>query len=73
MDCSLPGSSVHGILQARILEWIAISFSKKKGVKINANKIETTVSSSGKLSNSTQYIQYQSMIEKFPIYSELSN
>ena len=28
MDCSLPGSSVHGILQARIQEWIAISFSK---------------------------------------------
>ena len=28
MDCSLPGSSVHGISQARILEWIAISFSR---------------------------------------------
>ena len=28
MDCSLPGSSVHGILQARVLEWVAISFSK---------------------------------------------
>ena len=27
MDCSLPGSSVHGILQARILEWVDISFS----------------------------------------------
>ena len=27
MDCSLPGSSVHGILQARILDWVAISFS----------------------------------------------
>ena len=27
MDCSLPGSSVHGILQERILEWFAISFS----------------------------------------------
>ena len=27
MDCSSPGSSVHGILQARILEWVAISFS----------------------------------------------
>ena len=27
MDCSLPGSSVHGILQARMLEWIAISSS----------------------------------------------
>ena len=25
MDCSLPGSSLHGILQARILEWIAIN------------------------------------------------
>ena len=28
MDCSPPGFSVHGILQARILEWVAISFSK---------------------------------------------
>ena len=28
MDCSLPGCSVHGILQARILEWVAISFSR---------------------------------------------
>ena len=27
MDCSLPGSSVHGIFQARILEWGAIAFS----------------------------------------------
>ena len=28
MDCSPSGSSVHGILQVRILEWIAISFSR---------------------------------------------
>jgi len=28
MDCSLPGSSVHGISQARVLEWGAIAFSK---------------------------------------------
>ena len=28
MDCSPPGSSVHGILQARILEWVATSFSR---------------------------------------------
>ena len=28
MDCSLPGSSIHGIFQARILEWVAISFSR---------------------------------------------
>ena len=28
MDCSLPGSSVHGISQAKILDWVAISFSR---------------------------------------------
>ena len=28
MDCSLPGSSLHGILLARVLEWVAISFSR---------------------------------------------
>ena len=29
VDCSPPGSSVHGILQARILEWVTISFSRE--------------------------------------------
>ena len=28
MDCSLPGSAVHGILQTRILEWVAFPFSR---------------------------------------------
>ena len=32
MDCSLPGSSVHGILQARELEWVAIAFSTKLSI-----------------------------------------
>ena len=39
MDCSLPGSSVHGIFQARILEWGAIAFSAKppkEGGNINS-------------------------------------
>ena len=30
MDCSLPGSSVHGVFQARVLEWGAIAFSEGK-------------------------------------------
>ena len=30
MDCSLPGSSVHGIFQARVLEWGAIAFSGRE-------------------------------------------
>ena len=29
MDCSLPGSSIHGIFQATVLEWVAISFSRR--------------------------------------------
>ena len=29
MDCSLPGSSIHGIFQARVLEWGAIAFSEQ--------------------------------------------
>ena len=29
MDCSLPGSFIHGIFQARIMEWVAISFSRR--------------------------------------------
>ena len=31
MDCSLPGSSIHGIFQARVLEWVAIAFSAVEG------------------------------------------
>ena len=30
MDCSLPGSSIHGIFQARVLEWGAIAFSDEQ-------------------------------------------
>ena len=32
MDCSLPGSTVHGIFQARVLEWVAISFSRRSSL-----------------------------------------
>ena len=35
MDCSLPGSSVHGISQARVLEWGAIAFSVLQAYIIN--------------------------------------
>ena len=42
-DCSLPGSSLHGILQARILEWIIISFSRDlpdPGIKPGSTALE---------------------------------
>ena len=37
MDCGLPGSSVHGILQARILEWVAIPFSRESSPTQGSN------------------------------------
>ena len=39
MDCSLPGSSVYGILQARVLEWVAISFSSGSSQSRNWTQI----------------------------------
>ena len=39
MDCSPPGSSVHGILQARILDWVAILFSKESSWPRNETQI----------------------------------
>ena len=33
VDCSLPGSSIHGIFQARVLEWGAIAFSNQCKMK----------------------------------------
>ena len=38
MDCSLPGSSIHGIFQARVLEWGAIAFSDRL---VTMNRIHT--------------------------------
>ena len=38
MDCSSPGSSVHGIFQARILHWIAISFSRESSQPISSGQ-----------------------------------
>ena len=49
MDCSLPGSSVHGIFQARLLEWVAIAFSigdkdaDKENAKGSRNVVEFSV------------------------------
>ena len=41
MDCSLLGSSIHGIFQARVLEWGAIAFSNEVRVEIQKVKTKT--------------------------------
>ena len=41
MDCSLPGFSVHGIFQARVLEWGAIVFSIPVGYSLRNSKLKS--------------------------------
>ena len=47
MDCSLTGSTVHGIFQARVLEWAAIAFSKGRCnhtfIRSNRLQVKTTI------------------------------
>ena len=43
MDCSLPGFSVHGIFQARVLEWVAISFSRGSSQPRNRIRVSRIV------------------------------
>ena len=48
MDCSLPGSPIHGIFQARVLEWVAIAFSILQciiGLKLSIQKTKIMASS----------------------------
>jgi len=42
MDCSLPGSSTHGIFQARGLEWGAIAFSEQRPKAVDDQKLRTS-------------------------------
>ena len=43
IDCSLPGSSVYGILQAEILEWVAISFYRLSCIKLEHSGEYSTI------------------------------
>ena len=53
MDCSLPGSSVHGIFQARVLEWGAIAFS---GTYTHIHKDTDTDIHGFKIAQSLQFL-----------------
>ena len=47
MDCNLPGSSIHGIFQAKVLEWGAIAFSI---LSLVSESMEINIESDGKMS-----------------------
>ena len=44
MDCSLPGSSFHGILQARVLQWVSIFLLQKNAITDIKNTLDGTKS-----------------------------
>ena len=46
VDCSLPGSSIHGIFQARVLEWGATAFSGSEAAVPNKNNLEISFATS---------------------------
>ena len=54
MDCSPPGSSVHGILQARILEWVAISFSRGLFLTKGSNPCLLSPALAGRFNNNSK-------------------
>ena len=56
MDCSLPGSSVHGVFQARVLEWVAIAFSKRRMLNILNYSLLSRISPEGILGQSRLFI-----------------
>ena len=51
MDCSLPGSSIHGIFQTRVLEWVAISFSKEYIEELYKNNLHDPDNHDGVMTN----------------------
>ena len=57
MDCSLPGSSIHGIFQARVLEWFAISFIYAEYIMRNArlNEAQAGIKITGRSINNLRY------------------
>ena len=52
MDCSLPGSSVHGIFQARVLEWGAIAFSRDPVAAAAAKSLQSCLTLCDPIDNS---------------------
>ena len=71
MDCSLPGSSVHGICQTRVLEWVAIAFSSRSLIQVKLYSIFSSVLGLFHLTSSGCSICYNSVFFKpdnFPTY-----
>ena len=56
MDCSLPVSSIHGIIQARTLEWVAIAFSERYSMQMESKREEIATLTSDKINFNSQAV-----------------
>ena len=64
MDCSLPGSSIHGIFQARVLEWGAIAFSNGILAK-TAHNCPSTIDISGCIQPAGGLVELEDFLLRF--------
>ena len=67
IDCNLPGFSIHGIFQARVLEWVAIAFSTKPGYII----LTSTIFRMSITNSTTTTLSLSHTCNKIPIITTL--
>ena len=68
MDCSLPGSSVHGIFQTRILEWVAISYQTRQSLKSLAKTLCVPSSDVEDTTAQASWSKYKTECKMFLLY-----
>ena len=66
MDCSPPGSSVHGILQATILEWVAIPFSRGSSQPRDWTQVSSSLDTKGRKETVSIFLMFSSAIHMVP-------
>ena len=75
IDCILPGSSVHGICQARILEWVAISFSRGSSQPRGQTQVSIISCASRQIlyHGATKEAQMVKMVDYFLCFTTIEN
>ena len=66
MDCSLPGSSVHGVFQEIILEWVAISFSRGSSLPRDGNRVSCIIGRRFTVWAKRTSVQFSSVAQSCP-------
>ena len=70
-DCSLPGSSIHGIFQARVLEWVAVSFSRESSQPRDLTQVSCIAGRCFKLWATREALIWNDLYE-MPLYDFLN-